>query len=121
MTRLLAVAVVLSALISACASTGLSPEERIVAGASTVTAAATVGNVALKNDKITVPQAKSYDGLLRAAQGHLTTAAATLSDCRKKTGSSKATQPDPCEPGVAADITLAVTIANDVKKTLDTK
>ena len=123
MKKLLA-AIALVAL-TACATTGTlfgpSPEAQIVNGANTVAASATLGTVLLKNKKISVAQAKSYSAILHTAGGHLDVAGARLVDCRKTTGSNEKTRPDPCAATVADDITLAITIAADVQKTLKAK
>lgn len=123
MKKLLAVIALVA--LAACATTGTlfgsSPEAQIVTGANAVTAATTLATVLLKNDKITVPQAKSYRAVLGAASGHLDTANAALLTCRKTTGSTSKTAPDPCAATVASDISLAVAVVGDVQKTLAAK
>lgn len=119
-------AVVLLALsLVACATTGTlfgqTPEAQIVTGANAVTAATTLATVLLKNDKITVPQAKSYRAVLGAASGHLDAANAALVTCRKTTGSTSKMAPDPCAATVSSDIALAVAVVGDVQKTLAAK
>lgn len=108
--------------ISACAITGgvfgPTPEAQIATGARSVTAAATLATVLLKNNRITVVQAKSYSSILHTASGHLDQANATLVTCRRATGSTSLTQPDPCAPSIAADIGLAVSVVGEVSKTL---
>lgn len=110
----------LFALVVACASVG-SPESRIINGANTVTATTALATVLLRNDRINVTQAKSYRAILGTAAGHLDTANADLLACRAKTGSTAKTVPDPCEPSVADDIALGLSVVGDVKKTLDAK
>lgn len=121
----LLVGVALAFAVSACAITGStlgsSPEGQIINGANAVTAAAGVATVLLKNNKITVVQAKSYSAILHSASGHLDTAAATLKTCRAATASMAATSPDPCAPGIAADIGLAVSVVGEVQKALKSK
>lgn len=118
-------ALLVSVALVACAVTGTalgpSPEAQIVNGANAVTAATTLATVLLKNDRITVTQAKGYRSMLGTASGHLDTVNAALLTCRKNTGSTSATKPDPCAPGIAADIQLALSIVGEVKKTLDAK
>lgn len=124
MRKLLA-AIALVAL-TACATTGSvfgpTPEAQIVTGANSVNAVATLGTVALKNNKISVAQAKSYSAILHTAGGHLDTTNAVLVACRARTGStSRMSSPDPCAATVADDIALALQMVADVKKILDAK
>lgn len=123
MKKLLAILVL--TLLAGCAITGTvfgpTPEAQIAAGARSVTAAATLATVLLKNDRITVTQAKSYSSILHTASGHLDTANATLVTCRRATGSTAAIKPDPCGPSIAADIGLAVSVVGEVQKTLAAK
>lgn len=123
MRKLLA-AIALVAL-TACATTGSifgpTPEAQIVTGANSVNAVATLGTVALKNNKISVAQAKSYSAILHTASNHLDTTNAALVSCRTKTGSTSKSSPDPCTATVADDIALALTMVADVKKILDAK
>lgn len=124
MKKLFAVAV-LALVMSACAITGTvfgpTPEAQIVTGANAVTAAATVATTLLKNDRITVTQAKSYRAILGTASSHLDAAQATLLECRKATASTSVAKPDPCAPGIAADISLAISVVAEVQKTLNAK
>jgi hypothetical protein len=117
--------VVLAVALSACAVTGSTlgqtPEAQIVNGANSVTAATTLATTLLKNDRINVTQAKGYRAILGTASGHLDSANAALVACRKKTGSTSATNPDPCAPTVTDDIALALAVVGEVKKTLDAK
>ena len=123
MRKLLIAAALLA--LTACAVTGEllgpSPESQIVNGANAITAGATLGTVLLRNDKITVAQAKSYRAILGTADGHLKDADRALLACRTRTGSTSKASPDPCAAGVAADIRLAVSIAEGVQKTLREK
>lgn len=107
--------------LAGCAVIPASPESQILTGANGITAAATLGGVLLKREQITKAQASGYLGLLKTASGHLDTANATLIDCRSKTGSTAVSKPDPCAPSVMDDITLALTVADEVKRTLDAK
>lgn len=124
MKRFIIAALAVAAL-AGCATVGPvlgpSPEAQIVNGANLVAAGATVGTTLLKNDKITVAQAKSYRAILVTASEHLDIAAGTLHECRKKTGSTNRTAPDPCAPTVAGDIALALQIATEVHRTLTAK
>jgi hypothetical protein len=124
MKRILAV-IALAVGLSACAITGQvfgpSPEAQIQTGAQTLTAVTTIATALLKNDRITVEQAKNYRGILGTASTHLDAAAATLKRCRQATGSSASTRPDPCAPGIMADIGLAISIVGELRKTLDAK
>lgn len=100
---------------------GPSPEAQIVNGANTVTAATTLATVLLKNDRISVTQAKGYRSILGTAAGHLDAAGAVLLNCRSATGSTSATKPDPCAASIEDDIRLAVAVAGEVTKTLKEK
>jgi low affinity Fe/Cu permease len=124
MKRIFAVAILALAM-AGCATTGSlfgpTPEAQIVTGANAVTAASTLGTVLLKNDKISVTQAKSYSAILHTAGGHLESANATLVACRLKTGSTQKTSPDPCAATVSDDIALAIQVVGDVQKTLKAK
>lgn len=124
MKKLFAVAVLVLA-ISACAISGgafgPTPEAQIDTGAHSVTAAATLTATLLKNNKITVVQAKGYSNILHTAADHLHAANAALVACRKSSGSTSATKPDPCAPTVASDITLAVSVVGEVQKVLGSK
>lgn len=109
-------------LLVGCAVTGgllgSSPEAQIFNGANGVTAAATLATTALKNNAITVAQAKGYQGFLTTASGHLDSANVALLACRKKTSSTSKSNPDPCAAGIEADIRLAVDIAAQVSNTI---
>lgn len=108
--------------LSACASGPLtSPEAQITAGANALTATAVVVTTALRNDKITVEQAKSMRAVLSAAGTALDGAAATLATCRVKQPAPPAAGADPCQPAVADLITLALDSVANVKRTLDAK
>lgn len=122
MKRFLIVAA-LAAALTGCASTGggQSPEAQIAAGANALTATATLATVLLRNEKISLDQAKSYRVLLGAASSALDTAQATLVQCRQITGSTPRTTEDPCRPQVADVIVLALNSIAGVKKTLDSK
>lgn len=116
---------VLALSISACAITGSvfgpTPEAQIATGAHAVTAATTLATALLKNNKITVAQARGYSGLLHTAGDHLKTANGTLLACRASTKSTSATLPDPCAPTVAGDIGLAVSVVGEVQRVLAAK
>lgn len=107
--------------IGACAQLGGSPESQIKTGADSLTATTTLATVLLRNDRITVDQAKSYRVMLGAASTALDDSNKTLLDCRKKTGSTQAATPDPCQPAVADVIKVALDSITNVKKTLDQK
>jgi hypothetical protein len=123
MKKLLAVACL--ALVTACATSGNlfgpTPEAQIVTGANAITATVGVATVLLKNDKITVVQAKGYRAIIGAADDHLKATNARLVDCRKTTGSTSKANPDPCKATIADDIQLVLTTVGEVQKTLDTK
>lgn len=120
-----AIALILAAALTGCAITGAvlgpTPEAQIVNGANTIAAGATLGTVLLRNDRITVVQAKSYRAILGTADSHLKAADTALLACRKSTGSSSKSNPDPCKASVEADIRLAVSIAEGVQNTLKAK
>jgi hypothetical protein len=96
-----------------------SPEAQIATGANALTATTTVATVALKNDKITVAQAKSFRVMLGAASTALDDANTVLVACRKATGSTGATAPDPCAPQVTDVIRIALDTISNVKTALD--
>ena len=121
-TALIAIAIAITA---GCAVTGgifgPTPEAQIATGANLVTAQAGVATVLLKNKQISVTQAKGYSGLLHAAGGHLEEANKALLSCRARTGSTAQTNPDPCKATVADDIALGLSVAGEVKRTLDAR
>lgn len=98
-----------------------SPEAQIKTGAETVTATTTLATVLLRNQKITVPQAKSYRTMLAAAGESLHEANGELVQCRKDTGSTSATSPDPCWPKVSDVVLIALDNIAGVKKALASK
>jgi len=106
---------------AALTAIGSTPEAQIVTGANALAVATTGATVALRNDKITVAQAKNYSAILHGASATLDTANGTLLACRKASGSTSATSPDPCRTSVIADIQLALDSIASVKKTLDSK
>lgn len=119
------IAVGLFYLIAACATvtqlTGASPEAQIATGANSVNAAAQLATLRLTDKRITKAQATGYSAILHTASDHLNAANAVLVDCRKKTASTAASNPDPCAGTVAGDISLAVSVVGEVRKTLDSK
>lgn len=123
--RKIITAVFLAVALTACAVTGTalgpSPEAQIVNGANAVKAVTTLATDLLKRDRITVTQAKGYRSILGTASGHLDTTNATLLACRKGTGSTSATKPDPCAGSVLADIQLALSLTEEVQRTLKAK
>lgn len=117
-------AVIILTLAAGCASTpqiGGTPEAQIVKGAQAHTAATTLATVLLRRDAITAGQAKGFSGLLHAASDALNSANATLLACRKSTGSTQDTSPDPCWPGVVDLIGLALNGIAGVQKALESK
>lgn len=112
---------VLMLALTACGLLQISPEQQIRDGANSVNIGATVTGSLLTVDKITKAQAGSYRDILNTAGKHLNVAFKDLEACRSKTGSTPKTAPDPCKPAVQSDINLGVSIAADVKKTLDAK
>lgn len=98
-----------------------SPEAQIATGANTVTAATTVATVLLREHKITVPAAKSYRNMLAASGESLKDANTDLEQCRKDTGSTPATSPDPCWAKVGDVIRIALENITSVKRSLDAK
>lgn len=119
------IAVFAITLVASCATvtqlTGASPESQIATSANSVNAAAQLASLRLRDGRVTVAQAKSYSDILHSASAHLNAANATLVACRTKTASTQATNPDPCAGSVASDISLAASVAGDVRKTLDSK
>ena len=59
-----------------------TPEAQIATGANSLTAATTLATTALRNDKITVAQAKAYRTILKGAGDALDDMNATLVACR---------------------------------------
>lgn len=100
---------------------GPSPEAQIKTGANSVTAATALATALLKNNKITVAQAKSYSAILHAGRDHLGDADTRLVDCRKRTATTSVAIPDPCALTVADDIALGLSVIADVQKTLKAK
>src|SRR5205085_5502223 len=98
-----------------------SPEAQIATGANTVTASVTLATVLLRDHKITVPQAKSYRNMAAAAGESLKDANGELEQCRKDTGSTAATSPDPCWAKVGDVIRIALENITSVKRSLDAK
>ena len=96
-----------------------SPEAQIKAGADGLTAATTVATVALRNNAITVAQAKTYRVVLGAASTALDDANDTLVKCRAATGSASSTSPDPCKASVVDVIQVALDSVASVKAKLD--
>lgn len=112
-------AVFVFALLTGCAVTGglfgSSPETQIVNGANAVTAITTIATTLLRNDKITVIQAKGYQTILHSARDTLIDTNNTLVECRERTSSNEKTSPDPCAATVAADIKLVLSVISDVE------
>lgn len=98
-----------------------SPEFQIKTGNNAHEVASNLGTTLLKNDRITVAQAKSFSLLLHAAAGTLDNALATLVTCRKATGSNERSAPDPCAFGVLEVVKLATDSIAGVKVALDKK
>jgi hypothetical protein len=122
MMKSLILALVLA--VAGCANpinVGASPEAQIAAGAEAVTATTTLATVALRNQKITVPQAKSFRNMLAAAGESLKDANGELETCRKATGSTAATAPDPCWPKVQDVVTIALQNIAGVRTALASK
>jgi hypothetical protein len=113
--------VLLAVALAGCAAMGGPPESQIKSGADKVTAGANLTLALLKRDKITVAQAKNYRALLGTASSALDDAAAALEACRKKTGSTSSTAPDPCKRTVTADINLVASILDEIESTLKAK
>ncbi len=111
-------------LLSACATVtdaiAPSPESQIAAGANSLTVATTAATVALRNNKITVVQAKNFRAVLGAASTALDDANGVLVKCRTATGSTSATSPDPCKPSVVSIIQLALDSVAAAKRGIDT-
>lgn len=111
-------AVILLALSAGCATVS-TPEAQITAGANSVTATSTLATVALRNDKITVAQAKTFSVAMHAASTALDKAGAELTKCRVTTQSTPATVPDPCQASTVTIIQTALDDVADVKRKLD--
>lgn len=113
------------ALIAGCAAitqVGLpSPEAQITAGAQACKVATVTTTTLLRDHKITVTAAKSYQNMLVAACESMRDADTDLVACRKRTGSDTKTTPDPCWAGIADVVRIASTNIVDIKKSLDSK
>lgn len=110
--------------VAGCASitaVGRSPEAQIANGAATVTAVTITANKLLSSHVISVTQAKSYRNMLAAAGEALKDANTELLACRKDTGSTAETSPDPCWPKVADVVTIALENVVSVKRAVDSK
>ena len=114
-------AVFLLFIMTACAVLGSKPEAQIKSGADKLTAGTNLTAALLARDKITVAQAKSYRAMLGTASSALDTTNNALIECRKMTGSTQATTPDPCKQNVAADVNLVLTILSEIETTLKAK
>lgn len=120
-SRILAAVVLAASFAFGCANltqVGQSPEAQIKAGADAVTAVTTTATVLLRNQKITVVQAKSYRNMLGAANEALKDANADLEACRVATVK---TTPDPCWAKVSDVVTIALDNIAGVKRALDAK
>ena len=109
-------------LLAGCATMGGStatPEAQIKAGADSVTAATTLATVALRNDKISVAQAKDFSTVMHTASAALGKADVALVKCRADTRSTAATVPDPCQASTIAIIQAALDAVASVKAKLD--
>lgn len=119
------IAVLTALVLSACAATGgtlgPTPEAQIVNGNNVVNTAVTLTTVTLRRDAITVKTAESYRAILKTAANHIADADVRLTACRKRTGSTPRTAPDPCVASIGDDIELGLKIAGDVKATLEKK
>lgn len=112
-------AAILLALSAGCATVS-TPEAQIAAGANSVAATTTLATVALRNDKITVAQAKTFNATMHAAGAALDNAGTALTKCRAATNSTAATVPDPCQASTVAIIQTALDDVAAVKRQLDT-
>lgn len=108
-------------LLAGCAAFDTSPEAQIKTGADSLKATTTLATVALRNDAITVNQAKSFRVMIGASSTTLDDANKTLLECRKKTGSTAETKPDPCRLAVQDVIKISLDNIANVKRTLDAK
>ena len=96
-----------------------SPEAMIEAGANANVATTTLAATLLRNKKISSAQAEAYREIVIGANKSMNTMNDTLVSCRKSTGSTAATSPDPCKPAVSDLIALALKTIADVKLALD--
>lgn len=116
---------VMASLVIGCAAitqVGLpSPEAQLVTGARLVTAGHVTGTTLLRERKIGVNEATSYERMLTTAGEALKGADRDLVACRKETGSNEKTSPDPCWAKVGDVITIALDSITKIKRTLDSK
>ncbi len=120
MLKLSLAAILLAACATVTDAIAPSPESQIAAGANSLAVATTAATVALRNDKITVVQAKNFRAILGAASIALDDANGVLVKCRAATGSTSATSPDPCKPSVVSIIQLALDSVAAAKRGIDT-
>jgi hypothetical protein len=111
-------ALVLSALLYACAVMGTTPEAQIERGANTHAAASSLVLSLLDRRKITLAQAQHYRGMLGTASAALDGSAATLKACRAVTVPAPAGGPDKCQQNISADINLSLVILAEIETTL---
>lgn len=114
-------AALLAVTLAACGLLPISPEQQIRDGGNAITVSATLTSSLLRVDKINKAQAQSYVAVMKTTKEHFDVAFKTLEDCRKKTGSTEKTTPDPCKASVESDIALGVSIAGQLKVILEAK
>lgn len=125
MKRVIAILAFAAAMIGGCAAIqqiGLpTPEAQVTAGAQACKVATVTTTTLLRDHKITVTAAKSYQNMLVAACESMRDADNDLVACRKRTGSDTKTTPDPCWADIADVVRIASTNIVDIKKSLDSK
>jgi len=123
MKSLIVVVATSIAILIGCASgsIGKTPEAQIAEGANALAAATTLATVLLRNDKLTVPQAKGFRVLLGASSTALDEANGALVACRKETATVAGVANDPCWPKVSDLVSLAINGIIGVKSALDSK
>lgn len=95
-----------------------TPESQIKIGADSVAAATAGASIALQEHKISLGQAKSYRAMLLAAGSALHDANTDLEACRKTTGSTSATSPDPCWLTIRDVVTIALQNISSIRKAI---
>lgn len=98
---------------------GPSSEAQLKVAVDSVNAVGVGATIALREHKITVNQAKGYSTMFKAVESTLIDINADLVQCRKDTGSTEKTQPDPCWPQIKDVVTVVLENLTSMKKALN--
>jgi len=116
-----AMSIILGLLLFGCTLLPKSPESQIQQGAIAHKGASVSATNLLKRGRMSVDTAKGYSTVLHTTRDALNGTNAELLKCRKDTGSTAATTPDPCKGNIAVDINLFTSILLEVESTLKAK